>query len=90
MKVWITRGWLKRCEDQNDRRGILPLMAVIQANKGKVRPVLDFRELNKHVESLHRNAEEVEAITRAFDAGRLEVCVSAGTGGEESVAVPAS
>ena len=30
---------------------MLPLMAVVQANKGKVRPVLDYRELNDHVSS---------------------------------------
>ena len=29
--------------------GILPLMAVVQPTKKKVRPVLDFRELNKNV-----------------------------------------
>ena len=29
--------------------GVLPLMAVVQATKNKVRPVLDFRELNEHV-----------------------------------------
>ena len=27
--------------------GVLPLMAVVQQTKNKVRPVLDFRELNK-------------------------------------------
>ena len=31
--------------------GILPLMAVLQPTKGKVRPVLDFRKLNQHVEN---------------------------------------
>ena len=30
--------------------GILPLMAVEQQMKGKVRPVLDFRKLNEFVE----------------------------------------
>ena len=29
--------------------GVLPLMAVIQPTKNKVRPVLDFQELNGHV-----------------------------------------
>ena len=31
--------------------GVLPLMMVVQATKGKVRPQLDFRDLNKHVKS---------------------------------------
>ena len=29
--------------------GVLPLMAVVQPTKNKVRPVLDFRELNKYM-----------------------------------------
>ena len=34
---------------KNIRGGVLPLMAVVQPTKNKVRPVLDFRELNKYV-----------------------------------------
>ena len=30
--------------------GVIPLMAVVQPTKGKVRPVLDYRELNDFVE----------------------------------------
>ena len=32
-------------------------MAVPQANKGKVRPVLDYRELNKHVTAYTADAD---------------------------------
>ena len=46
---WIGKGWLKVFEGEHD--GLLPLMAVDQPNKGKVRPVLDYRELNEFVES---------------------------------------
>ena len=46
---WIREGWLQRYEGEHD--GIVPLMAVVQAAKGKVRPVLDFRELNDYVSS---------------------------------------
>ena len=49
MKEWIREGWLQRYEGEHD--GIVPLMAVVQAAKGKVRPVLDFRELNDYVSS---------------------------------------
>ena len=46
---WVEEGilmpWGERVES-----GILPLMAVEQQTKGKVRPVLDFRELNESVE----------------------------------------
>ena len=47
---WIANGWLQSY-DEADNDGILPLMAIDQANKGKIRPVLDYRELNKHVTS---------------------------------------
>ena len=46
---WVEEGilipWGERVES-----GILPLLAVEQQTKGKVRPVLDFRELNEFVE----------------------------------------
>ena len=47
---WIAEGWL-RPSSKVDNGGVLPLMAVMQTNKDKVRPVLDFRELNEHVSS---------------------------------------
>ena len=48
LERWIREGILKEWTEEVE--GILPLMAVEQQNKGKVRPVLDFRELNAHVE----------------------------------------
>ena len=45
---WIEEGILEKWhEDVNE--GLLPLMAVEQPTKGKVRPVFDYRELNQHV-----------------------------------------
>ena len=44
---WTRLGWLLPYEDECD--GIVPLMAVVQLNKGKVRPVMDYRELNESV-----------------------------------------
>ena len=46
---WIKRGWLVPYEGEYD--GLIPLMAVVQVNKDKVRPVLDYRELNQFVSS---------------------------------------
>ncbi|XP_047127791.1 uncharacterized protein LOC124808636 [Hydra vulgaris] len=46
---WIAQGWLKPFEGKCN--GIIPLMAVIQRNKLKVRPVMDYRELNQFVSS---------------------------------------
>lgn len=47
---WIAKGWLQPCSEARTQ-GIIPLMAVVQENKDKVRPVMDFRELNMFVES---------------------------------------
>ena len=47
---WISLGWLQPCNG-DEEGGVLPLMAVTQVNKDKVRPVLDFRELNQYVSS---------------------------------------
>ena len=46
---WVAKGWLQPYDESTDGppRGLLPLMAVEQPNK--VRPVLDYRELNGHV-----------------------------------------
>lgn len=48
---WISDGWLvPYSENQHGRAvGTVPLLAVIQHNKNKVRPVLDFRNLNTHL-----------------------------------------
>ena len=46
---WIEEGILVPWEEEVED-GVLPLMAVVQPTKGKVRPVLDYRELNAHVE----------------------------------------
>ena len=38
-------------------KGLIPLMPVIQLNKQKVRPVLDYRELNDHVDPFTARAD---------------------------------
>ncbi|XP_035827949.1 uncharacterized protein LOC118478447 [Aplysia californica] len=49
VEKWINEGILMPWDEEVDE-GIIPLMAVDQVNKNKVRPVLDFRELNEAVE----------------------------------------
>ena len=51
LRLWIEEGWLQPYEEEKlgPARGLIPLMAVIQEAKGKVRPVLDYRELNEHL-----------------------------------------
>jgi transposase InsO family protein len=47
VQSWIDEGIIVPTHDSSGH--ILPLMAVRQENKGKVRPVLDYRELNEHI-----------------------------------------
>jgi hypothetical protein len=49
VEEWIREGWLQPYS--GDCKAVLPLMAVVQQNKNKVRPVLDYREVNQHVSS---------------------------------------
>ncbi|XP_067949793.1 uncharacterized protein [Watersipora subatra] len=49
IESWISKGWLKRWSRPIE--GIIPLLAVFQPTKDKVRPVMDYRELNAFVES---------------------------------------
>ena len=44
---WIADGILIPWKGEG--KGVLPLMAVFQATKKKVKPVLDYRELNRFV-----------------------------------------
>ena len=50
--AWIKQEWLVpyEREQHGEVDGVVPLMSVCQANKqGKVRPVMDYREVNDHV-----------------------------------------
>lgn len=44
---WISEGWL--IPYQGECKALLPLMAVYNHNKGKVRPVLDYRRVNEYL-----------------------------------------
>ncbi len=48
VRDWINRGWLVQT---NDNGACVPLMAIVQPKKDKVRPVMDYRELNQYVQS---------------------------------------
>ena len=51
LDLWIREGWLRPYDERTDgpARGLIPLMAVMQPNQDKVRPVLDYRELNRYI-----------------------------------------
>ena len=46
---WIHDGIL--VEHNEEVKGLIPLMSVVQVNKKKVRPVMDYRELNNYLQS---------------------------------------
>ena len=53
LETWINNDWLLECdeEEHGPPKCLIPLMAVEQKNKGKVQPVLDFREMNSFVDT---------------------------------------
>ena len=59
LQSWIDNGWLLPYpEDElGPPKGLIPLMAVVQENKHKVRPVMDYRELNAYVDAYTANAD---------------------------------
>ena len=61
---WIEEGILVPWSEEVDI-GIIPLMAVEQPTKNKVRPVLDFRELNAHVEC-HTGDEMIDVCSESL------------------------
>lgn len=65
---WITEGILMPWKE-NVSTGVIPLMAVEQATKNKVRPVLDFRELNQYV-SCHTGDEVTDICTETLRTWR--------------------
>ena len=48
LESWISKGWLKRWD--GPVKGVIPLLAVFQLTKDKVRPVMGYCELNNFVE----------------------------------------
>ena len=56
LQTWIYNGWLIPYpkKELGSLRGLIPLMAIVQHYKGKVRPVMDYRELNDHLEAYRR------------------------------------
>ena len=59
IQEWIANGWLEPYDDKKmgPAKGLIPLMAIVQQNKDKVRPVMHFRELNSHVDAFTANAD---------------------------------
>ena len=59
VREWIKQGWLLPYDESGlgPAKGLIPMMAVIQEAKEKVRPVMDFRELNLYIDAHTREAD---------------------------------
>ena len=68
IREWIQQGWLMPYDEAKlgPPKGLIPMMAVIQEAKEKVRPVLDFRELNQYIEAHTREADVCAHKTREW------------------------
>ena len=70
LKLWLKNGWLLPYpeEELGPPKGLIPLMAIFQPNKSKVRPVSDFRELNKYIDvyTAHANicAQKIKKVEK--------------------------
>ena len=56
---WIKCGWLQVYDEAKygPAKGLIPLMAVMQPSKDKVRPVMDFREVNRYIDAYTGDAD---------------------------------
>jgi len=68
LEMWMANGWLIPYprERLGPPKGLIPLMAIVQPSKNKVRPVMDYRELNKHVDAFTANADVCAAKLREW------------------------
>ncbi|XP_064106974.1 uncharacterized protein LOC135215948 [Macrobrachium nipponense] len=59
LQRWVNDGWLLPYDENKygPAKGLIPLMAVVQQNKKKVRPVLDFRELNTYIDTFTADSD---------------------------------
>ena len=81
LDTWIANGWLLPYDERRlgPPLGLVLLMAVQQSNKAKVRPVLDYRELNGHLTT--HAAEEVAASRRRRSGRRPQESLPANSPG---------
>ena len=75
LKRWIAEGWLIPYDtsELGEPKGLIPLMAVVQEKKQKVRPVMDYRELNEHIEAYTADAHVCAEKLRTWRRMGVEV-----------------
>ena len=59
LRAWIDAGWLIPYPHKKlgPPKSLIPLMAVVQQSKSKVRSVMDYRELNQYVDTFMADAD---------------------------------
>ena len=59
LQMWIDNGWLISYiqERLGPPNRLIPLIAIEQPTKDKIRPVMDYRELNQHVDTFTVDAD---------------------------------
>ena len=72
LETWLNNGWQLPypVEEFGPTKALIPLMAVVQHNKSKVRPVLDFRELNGYVYAYTVHADVYVQKLREWRKGK--------------------
>ena len=77
LQTWVDEGWLIPYREElfGKARALIPLMAVDQPHKGKVRPVLDFRELNSYIPVHAASADVCAEELRKWRRHGVEVAV---------------
>ena len=77
LREWIKDGWLipHPYKKLGPPKGLIPLMAVAQHNKAKVRPVVDYRELNAHIDAFTANADVCANKLREWRQLGSNVCL---------------
>ena len=75
LKRWVAEGWLIPYDtsELGEPKGLIPLMAVVQEKKQKVRPVMDYRELNEHIEAYTADADVCAEKLRTWRRMGVEV-----------------
>ena len=97
LEKWVSNQWLVPYDEHvhGEVKGTIPLMAVIQQKKNKVRPVMDVRELNSHLDPHTADAdvcdEKIREVapewTKRVSSGPAR-CISAGPRARVAVALP--
>lgn len=74
---WIAKGWLVPHDEQlhGPPKGLVPLLAAPQKSKAKVRPVMDFRELNGFVPTHTADSDVCADVLRRWRRHGANVAV---------------